>query len=69
MTLPIPTTDELKMTCKSDYFKRLIIDIPDLDKKFKITQQEFTGWISYNFNSVYLNNKELTFKEYKKLSV
>jgi hypothetical protein len=40
----------------------------DLDKKFKITQQEYTGWISHNFNSIYLLDKELTYKEYLKLN-
>jgi hypothetical protein len=63
--LPYPTKEELTMTTKSEYFTRVLP--MDLDKKYKITQEEYTGWISNNFNSVYLLEKELTFKEYKKL--
>ena len=66
--LPYPTDTELNFTGKPDYFDRLLIQIPDLDKKYKITQNELTGWISHNYNSVFLTNKELTFKEYQKLS-
>jgi hypothetical protein len=66
--LPYPTETELNFTGKSDYFDRLLIQIPDLDKKYKITQNELTGWISHNYNSVFVFNKELTFKEYQKLS-
>ena len=64
--LPYPTEEELTMTTKSQYFTRVIP--MDLDKKFKITQEEYTGWIHHNFQSVYLLDKELTFKEYKKLT-
>ena len=64
--LPYPTEEELTMTTKSEYFARVIP--MDLDKKFKITEQEYYGWIHHNFQSVYLLNKELTFKEYKKLT-
>ena len=64
--LPYPTEEELTMTTKSQYFARVIP--MDLDKKFKITEQEYYGWISHNFNSIYLLDKELTFKEYLKLS-
>ena len=64
--LPYPTEEELTMTTKSQYFARVIP--MDLDKKFKITEQEYYGWISHNFNSIYLLDKELTFKEYLKLN-
>ena len=64
--LPYPTEEELTMTTKSQYFARVIP--MDLDKKFKITEQEYYGWISHNFNSIYLLDKELTYKEYLKLS-
>ena len=64
--LPYPTKEELTMTTKHKYFER--VAPMDLEKKYKITQEEYTGWISNNFNSVFLNNKELNFKEYKKLT-
>ena len=64
--LPYPTEEEITMTTKSQYFARVIP--MDLDKKFKITEQEYYGWISHNFNSIYLLDKELTYKEYLKLN-
>jgi hypothetical protein len=63
--LPQPTEEELNMTGKHEYFSRILE--MDLDKKLKIDYQQLTGWISHNFNSVYLINKELTYKEYLKL--
>ena len=65
--LPYPTETELNFTGKPDYFERLLIDIPDLDKKYKITQDEFSFWISHNFNSVFLLDEELTLAQIKKL--
>jgi len=64
--LPQPNEEELNIAGKHKYFARILE--MDLDKKIKITQEEFTGWISNNFNSIYLLNKELTHKEYLKLS-
>jgi hypothetical protein len=63
--LPIPTDEELNMTGKHEYFARLLE--MDLHKKMKIDHLQLTGWISHNFNSVYLTEKELTYKEYLKL--
>ena len=63
--LPIPTYEELNMTSKEKYFTRILE--MDLHKKLKIDHLQLTGWISHNFNSVYLLNKELTYKEYLKL--
>lgn len=63
--LPQPTDEELNMTGKHEYFSRILE--MDLHKKLKIDHLDFTGWISHNFNSVYLTNKELTYKEYLKL--
>jgi len=62
--LPTPTETELRMTGKSDYFLRLMP--MQLDKIYKIDQFELTGWISANFNSIFLYNKAITLKEYKK---
>jgi hypothetical protein len=64
--LTVPTEEELNIEGKHKYFARILE--MDSDKKYKITQEEYTGWISNNFNSVYLLNKELTYKEYLKLS-
>jgi hypothetical protein len=62
--LPYPTKEELTMTTKSQYFARVLP--MNLDRKINITQEEYTAWIHHNFESVYLFNKELTFKQYKK---
>ena len=64
--LPQPTEEELNMTGKHEYFARILE--MDLHKKMKIDHLAITGWISHNFNSVYLMNKELTYKEYLKLT-
>jgi hypothetical protein len=63
--LPKPTEDELNLGHKTDYFER-ILDM-DLDKKYKITQEELTFWISHNFNSVFIFDEELTLTAIKKL--
>lgn len=62
--LPTPTETELKMTGKADYFLRVLP--MQLDKIYKIDQLELTGWISANFNSIFLYDKSLTLKEYRK---
>jgi hypothetical protein len=64
--LPQPTEEELNMTGKHEYFRRILE--MDLHKKMNIDHLKLTGWISHNFNSVYLMNKELTYKEYLKLT-
>ena len=64
--LPYPTSEELTTTTKHKYFARVLP--MDLEKKYKITEQEYTAWISNNFSSIFLNNKELTFREFKKLT-
>lgn len=63
--LPRPTEDELNLGFKSDYFQR-ILDL-QLDKKYKITQNELTFWVSHNYNSVFLLNEELSLTAVKKL--
>ena len=54
------------MTGKHEYFRRILE--MDLHKKMNIDHLKLTGWISHNFNSFYLMNKELTYKEYLKLT-
>jgi hypothetical protein len=63
--LPRPTEDELNLGYKSDYFERILA--MDLDKKYKITQNELTFWISHNYNSVFLLEEELSLTAVKKL--
>lgn len=63
--LPKPTEEELNLGYKSDYFERILS--LDLDKKYKITQEELTFWISHNFNSVFLLDEELSLTNIKKL--
>ena len=63
--LPEPTEDELNLGYKTDYFTRVLN--MDLDKKYKITQQELTFWIHHNYQSVFLLNEELSLTEVKKL--
>jgi len=63
--LPRPTEDELNLGAKSDYFTR-ILDL-DLDKKYKITQEELTFWIHHNYQSVFILDEELSLTAIKKL--
>jgi hypothetical protein len=63
--LPAPTEDELNLGYKSDYFERLIA--LDLDKKYKITDNELYAWIHHNYSSVFLTEKELSLNDFKKL--
>lgn len=63
--LPKPTEEELNLGNKVDYFSRMIDT--NLHKKYKITQDEFSFWISHNFNSVFLLDEELSLTAIKKL--
>jgi hypothetical protein len=65
--LPQPTEDELTMTGKHSYFNRLLGEGMDLDKKYKIKQEELTAWIHHNYQSVFLLEKEISLNELKKL--
>lgn len=65
LMLPRPTEEELDLGSKADYFDR-ILEL-DLDKKYKISQQELTFWISKNYNSVFILDKELSLNEARKL--
>jgi hypothetical protein len=63
--LPNPTEEELNLGYKSNYFERLI---PlNLDKKYKITDNELYAWIHHNYSSIFLTEKELSLNEFKKL--
>jgi hypothetical protein len=63
--LPAPTEEELNLGNKSDYFER-IIDLR-LDKKYNITSKDLNFWVSHNFNSIFLTEKELSLTAIKKL--
>jgi hypothetical protein len=63
--LPKPTEEELNLGYKSDYFER-VLDM-GLHKKYKITQDELTFWISNNYNAVFLLDEELSLTAIKKL--
>jgi hypothetical protein len=63
--LPRPTEDELNLGHKSEYFTR-VLDM-DLDRKYKITQQDLTFWIHHNYQSVFLLDEELSLTAVKKL--
>ena len=63
--LPRPTEQELNLGYKVDYFTRLLNT--DLQKKYKLSQDEFTFWISHNYNAVFLLDEELSLAAMKKL--
>jgi len=65
--LPQPTEDELILTGKHSYFTRLLGDGMNLDKKYKITQEELTAWIHHNYQAVFILDKEISLNELKKL--
>jgi hypothetical protein len=61
MTLPRPNADELKPFNKVKYFNRLMLEM-DLTNVLKIDHMILADWISDNYDSVYLYDKELNFK-------
>jgi hypothetical protein len=63
--LPKPTEDELNLGFKVDYFNRMLET--DLQKKYKLSQEEFNFWISNNYNAVFLLDEELSLAAMKKL--
>lgn len=63
--LPKPTEEELNFGMKNEYFER-ILEL-DLDKKYKITQNELTAWIHHNYTAHFLLNEEVTLNQLKKI--
>ncbi len=61
MTLPRPNEEELKPFNKVLYFNRLLRDM-DLSTVLKVSTNVLGDWISDNYDSIYLYNKELNFK-------
>jgi len=64
--LPRPLPEELRLGKKVEYFIRLINK--KLSEKYNITEYQLYDWISNNYNSVYLNDKQITYKESQKLN-
>lgn len=64
-TLPQPTEDELNLGMKNEYFARLLE--LDLDKKYKITQNQLTAWIHHNYTAHFLLKEEVTLNQLKKI--
>lgn len=62
MTLPRPNEEELKPYNKALYFSRLLTDM-NLSGTLKVETHTLAKWISDNYDSVYLYNKELNFKK------
>jgi len=63
--LPRPTEEELNLGFKTDYFTRMLDT--DLQRKYKLSQEEFNFWISHNYNAVFLLDEELSLAAMKKL--
>ena len=61
MILPRPNEEELKPFNKALYFNRLLRDM-DLSTVLKVSTNVLGDWISDNYDSIYLYNKELNFK-------
>jgi hypothetical protein len=61
--LPKPTSYELSKWHKADYIKRIFTDHRH---KSSLPGLEFGNWTIANYNSILLNNKELTYNQYLK---
>jgi hypothetical protein len=61
MILPRPNEEELKPFNKALYFRRLMLDM-NLSSVLKVNTGVLADWISDNYDSIYLYNKELNFK-------
>lgn len=61
ITLPYPTEEELFPYNKSKYFNRLLLEM-NLSQVLKISHYTLADWISDNYDSIFLYEKELKFK-------
>jgi hypothetical protein len=61
ITLPYPTEEELFPYNKSKYFNRLLLEM-NLSQVLKVNHYILSDWISDNYDSIYLYEKELKFK-------
>lgn len=63
--LPIPNESELNDN-KVNYFERIIA--LDFDVIYKIDMSELLKWIHLNYQSVFIYEKELGYKDFKKMT-
>jgi hypothetical protein len=63
--LPIPNEAELNDN-KVNYFERIIS--LDLEIKHKIELTDLFKWIHLNYQSVFLYEKELSYKDFRKIT-
>lgn len=61
ITLPHPTEEELYPYNKAKYFDRLLTQM-NLSEVLKIDHFILSDWISDNYDSIFLYEKELKFK-------
>lgn len=64
--LPAPIQQELHYTKKADYVSRMYNEV-DYQKKYGIENYDFAKWVTKTFDHYYLDNKHITYREYKKL--
>lgn len=63
--LPAPNAEELHYTKKIYYLTRMYQEVSP--EKYGIENIDFAKWINKTFDNYYLNNKHITYAEYKKL--
>jgi hypothetical protein len=63
--LPIPNESELNDD-KVNYFERIIA--LDFDVKHKIEMGDLLKWIHLNYQSVFLYEKEVSYKDFRKMT-
>ena len=63
--LPAPNADELHYAKKIYYVTRMYQEVSY--EKYGIENIDFAKWITKTFDEYYLNNKHITYAEYKKL--
>jgi hypothetical protein len=63
--LPTPSEAELNDN-KVNYFERIIS--LDLEIKYKIELTDLFKWIHLNYQSVFLYEKELSYKDFRKIT-
>jgi hypothetical protein len=64
--LPHPLPSELEGFNKANYFERVYEQLSDKSKN-SIDSAQLVKWIHQNFDSVKLQNKSLTYGQFKKI--
>ena len=66
--LPIPDNVELNLSGLDAYILRLTtLEVED-DNVYGIDKDRLLNWMYHNYNSMFIFGKELSLKEYKKLT-